>query len=265
MRAAAALLALLLAVGQASARQPVPLTYDELRTLPDDALNQRLFGSVAPDIVLSPRPRERTAFLMRPVEIWAWTRPRPSSQPGLCETDRSILVFQPAIPGIDRQNPVLRLARIVTQTYYIVHDRALAEGRTRRDPENRNAWAAGCADRDPRRDGVPADDPGQLLRARTLIGDLGTAARAGRSPAPLDCTHRYWNRAQPADEAACLREITWLRPDLMGWVSQCRGVPAAANCVRVLASEMFIEFSLNLGQQAIAIRIEEVEDTSAIE
>src|SRR5205085_7259261 len=138
---------------------PAPITYHELATLPDEALTERLFGALAPDLVLSPRQEgPRAPLIMRPTSIWAWTRPRPSDQPGVCATDRSVLSFQRDLlrGGFNRENPVLRLVGIETQTYYIVHDRDLAEGRTRLDPDHPGAWGAVCATLDPRRDGVPA-------------------------------------------------------------------------------------------------------------
>jgi hypothetical protein len=265
MERASAWLALLLA---ASPVQPaVPITYDELRTLPDDALARRLFGGLAPDIVLGNRPQaSRAPFGLRVASVWAWTRPRPSDQPGVCATDRSILMLErDFLRGLDRENPALRLARVQTQTYYIVHDRDLAERRTRPDPDRPGAWGGACATLDPRRDGVPAADARQLVRARALLDEFGEAARAGHSRVPIDCAAMHRNGPAPADEAACLGALRYLRADLADWVSECRGVPAAANCIRILAQEVFIEFSLNQGQEPIAIKIEGVEDTSAIQ
>lgn len=268
MGSASALVALLLATSPASPQPPAPLTYNELRTLPDEELTVRLFGPLANDLVLGARPEgPRTPSILRVMNLWAWTRPRPSDRPGVCETDRSILVFErDSLPGgFNRENPALRLARIDTQTYYIVHDRALAEGRARPDPDHPGAWGAACATLDPRRDAIPADNSWQLMHARELLDELGEAARAGRSEVPIDCARMYWNRQPPADTAACLNALRYLRADLIGWVSDCRGVPAAANCIRVLVSEMFIEFSLDIGQQVIAIGIQGVEDNSAVE
>jgi hypothetical protein len=144
------------------------------------------------------------------------------------------------------------------------HQRA-AEGRTRRDPEHRHAWAAACDGLDPRRDSVPADDASQLMRAYALVNELGAAARAGRTHVPLDCSRMRWNGSQPDGEAACLRELRGLGDHSLGWVSECRGTPDSANCIRVLDGEIFIHFSLNQGQQAIAIRIEGVEDNREVE
>jgi len=204
--------ALLLAASPAPAQPQARLTYQELRTLPDEALAQRLFGALAPDIVLSLRPD----FPRNPLpdtSIWAWTRPRASWLPGLCETDRSILTFEPdhlSAGGANRENPAMRLAQIQTHTYYIVHDRALAEGRTRPDPEHPDAWAAACGGLDPRGENVPADHPMQLMRAYSLINELGAAARAGRAHVPLDCSRMRWNGPQPDGEAACLRALRGL-------------------------------------------------------
>jgi hypothetical protein len=265
-------LALLLAAGPAAA-QPAPpahgpLTYGELRTLPDEALARRLFGALGPDFVLNMRVDwPRSPVIMRRATIWAWTRPRPSYGWGLCETDRSILTFERDFlrSGADRENPAMRLARIETKTYYIILDRALAEGRTRPDPDHPGAWGAGCGGLDPRRDGVPADSPSQLMRAFALVNELGAAARAGRAHVPIDCSHMRWPGPQPIGEAECLRALRHLGNPSVGWVSECRGIAGAANCIRVLDGEIFIHFSLNQGQQAIAIRIEGVEDNREVE
>lgn len=267
MGSVGALFGFLLAASAAPAHPPAPITYDELRTLPDEVLARRLFGALAPDLVLGLRPDEERASFVTRARIWFWTRPRPSAQPGVCETDRSILAFQrePVGVGVQRENPTLRLAGIATRTYFIIHDLELAEERTRPDPDRPAVWGAACGGLDPRRDGVPADSAWQLMRARALMTGLGDAARAGRSEVPLDCAHVYWNREGPADLAACLAALRHLGSHNVQWVDECRGVPGAANCIRVLASDLFIEFSLDVGQQAIAVRAESVQDTSAIE
>jgi hypothetical protein len=185
----------------------------------------------------------------------------------VCETDRSILSFERDLlraGGVNRENPAMRLVQIQTHTYYIVRDRALAEGRTRPDPEHPEAWAAACDGLDPRGDNVPADNPSQLMRAYALVNELGAAARAGRAHVPLDCSRMRWNRPPPADEAACLGELRGLGDHSLGWVSDCRG-PESANCIRVLTDEFFINFSLNVGQRPIAIRIEGIEDLNEVE
>ena len=263
----------LLLVASPSPAQPAPpangpLTYGELRTLPDEALARRLFGALAPDIVLGIRLGwPSSPVIMQRANIWAWTRPRPSYRWGLCETDRSVLSFERdhLRGGANRENPAMRLARIETKTYYIIHDRDLAEGRTRPDPERSGAWGAGCATRDPRRDGVPADNPHQLMRAYALVNELGAAARAGRAHVPIDCSYMRWPGPQPIGEAECLRELRHLGNPWVGWVSGCRGIAAAADCIRVLGGEIFVEFSLNRGQRPIAIAILGVEDNSAVE
>ncbi|HVQ07328.1 MAG TPA: hypothetical protein VMS43_02730 [Allosphingosinicella sp.] len=262
-------LAFLLAASPVAAQEQAPLTYGELRTLPDEALARRLFGALAPDIVLSLRlDWPSRPSLMQRASIWAWTRPRPSYGRGLCETDRSVLSFERDLlrgSGLSRENPAMRLVRIETKTQYIVLDRALAEGRTQPDPDRPGAWAAGCDGLDPRRDSVPADSPYQLMRAYALVNELGAAARAGRAHVPLDCSHMRWPGPQPIDEAECLRALRHLGNRSVGWVSECRGIPVAANCIRVLDGEIFIEFSLNQGQQPIAIAIRGVEDNRAVE
>ncbi|HEV7661445.1 MAG TPA: hypothetical protein VGO55_16520 [Allosphingosinicella sp.] len=162
--------------------------------------------------------------------------------------------------GVNRENPAMRLAQIQTQTYYIVHDRALAEGRTQEDPEHPDAWEAACDGLDPRGDNVPADNPAQR-DARLCAGQRAGRGRPRRTGA---CAARLQphalERAAAADEAACLRELRGLGDHSLGWVSECRGTPESANCISVLTDAFFINFSLNAGQRPIAIRIEGFED-----
>lgn len=263
MRLPALLLALLPAGGTALAQPAAPpVTLSELRTLSGEALARRLFGPLAPDMFVTPSRNSRPYDLLLAGEnVWAWTRPIPADRAGLCRSDRLILHFRTADFARGRDGP-MRLHAILGQTYYFVVDRARMMEGGGPPPETMDA----CRALNPlRAQGIPADNSWQLDRALTLMERLGSEARAGRALAPLDCTHMYWHREQPADEAACLRELRYVGPQTANWVSECRGVPAAAGCIRVLASEMFIEFSLNQGQDPIAITIRGVEDNSAVE
>jgi len=263
------LLALLVALQPATAATvapPPPLTFSQLATLPEQELARRLFGALAPDIFLGHRPEARSGSLMFRTSIWAWTRPRAADRPGVCESDRMVLEFTRAISA-NAGDPRLQLRRVVNQTYYSIQDRALAEGRRQVGETWRGELQYACEQRDPRRDmGTPADSPYQLMKAFALINQLGAAARAGRVPVPLDCTHLRWNGLPPADEAECLRALSGLGDHSLGWVSECRGTPAAVGgCIRVLTGEIFIEFSLDQRQEPVAIVIQGVEDTRAIQ
>jgi hypothetical protein len=262
------LLALLVALQSPTAATvaPPPLTLSQLATLPEQELVRRLFGAMAPDIFLGSRPDGRSGSLRLRASVWAWTRPRAADRPGVCESDRVTLEFSREISA-NAGDPSLRLRQIVTQTHYSIQDRALAEGRRQVGEGWRGALQFVCEQRDPRRDmGTPADSPYQLMKAFALVNQLSAAARAGRVPVPLDCAHLHWNGPSPVDEAECLRELGGLGDHSLGWVSECRGTPAAVGgCIRVLAGEIFIEFSLNQRQEPVAIVIQAVEDNSAVE
>lgn len=108
-------------------------------------------------------------------------------------------------------------------TYYIVQDLAVARQSGGHAMDWRTRMAALCEGLDPRRsDATPADHAGQLMAAFDLVDAVGSAARAGRAPAMLDCNNMNWNGDPPVDQAACLRELATLHHEQVGWVQGCR-------------------------------------------
>jgi hypothetical protein len=265
MRAVAALLTLTFVSTTALAGEPASLTRSEVRSLSDQALARRIFGPLASDMSVSNRTN-RNPRLWGPEIIWFWTRPRRSWTPGVCETDRIIVHLEPGLPSQAGGDRSLRLHGLVVQTYFIVQNRELARRLTGIDPREMEGLDVACAALDPRRDGIPADDSGQLMKALSLISELGEAARAGRTPAPLDCSRMNWNGDPPVDEAACLRELAILRENQVGWVAGCaEAVVFETNCIRVLSSDWFIYFLYRPDQRLTRIIVRGIEDTSAIE
>ncbi|HMG47127.1 MAG TPA: hypothetical protein VK614_06675 [Allosphingosinicella sp.] len=246
--------------------QPGTLSWSQLTTISDEALVRRMFGDLAafPVVTSRPDPGPRR-FARRWANVWFWTRARASDRDGLCETDRLIVRFEPAALALGGDDPPMRPSRFDLKTYYIVRDRGRA--REGRRPEGGAALdlEAACAALDPTRDGVPADDSWQLMKAFELVAALGAGARAGRALAPLDCTGMFWNQSPPADEAACLRELSVLRETSAVWVDACQGGPPLGNCIRVQAPPWFIEFQLDQSQRPVRIVVKGIEDTSSIE
>lgn len=264
MRAALALL-MALAAAPAAAAQPPPLTWSRLHAAPDEELVRHMFGDLAAFPVVSNRPEARpTRYMARRASIWFWTRPRASDHYGLCETDRLIVTFEaPPLSGL--ADPVMAPRRFDLKTYFIVLDRARAREARRPDTAESIAQEPRCAALDPRRDSIPADYGGQLMQAFALVAALGDGARAGRAPAPLDCSAWLTGVTPPADEATCLRELVRLRESSAVWVDRCHGGPPLGNCIRVLAPPWFIHFELDQRQVPVRIVVEGIEDTSSIE
>lgn len=263
MRAALLALVALTAAAPAWSEPPPPLRLSQLSSLSDAALVRRMFGDLAAFPIVSWRPERRVyRSPQQRAEIWFWTRPRASDRAGLCETDRMIVGFVAAELTIG-PDPVMEPRRFDLQTYYIIRDRSRARALSGSDrPEAEQA----CAALDPRRDGIPADYPWQLMKALELVADLGAGARAARAPAPLDCAGMDPNGfGPPIDAAACLPELRGLYENSVVWVSQCHGGPPGGDCIRVQVSSRFIEFELSPGQSPVRIVVRGIQDTSAVE
>jgi hypothetical protein len=162
-----------------------------------------------------------------------------------------------------REDPAMRPVGFNLQSVFIIENRAEA-GRlfnpTRRAPHERDA---ACIALDPRRGGIPAEYPYQLMRALELTEALGAAAREGRALVPVDCSRINWNGHPPADEAACLRELAVLREDHVVWVQACRAKrEAPGGCIQVMTRDWWVEFDMNLNQTPRAAVIEGFEDLS---
>lgn len=261
-RAIALLIVCLVGV-PASASEPAPITRSELRSLSDEALVIRVFGPLARDLFVSRIDRE-SILPRRPVEIWFSTRARPSDAPGVCVTDRSIVRFEPALPWTDSQP--MRLRAIETQASFIIQNRDLAMRETGIDASELEGFEERCAALDPRRDSTPADSGWQLVKAISLINELGEAARAGRAPVPIDCQHLRFSGPPPTNEAECLRELSHLGEHSVGWVQGCaEAVVINGTCIRVLTNDWFIYFILTTSQRMERVIVRGIEDTSAVQ
>ncbi len=270
MRRALALL-LMAAPMPAGAQLELPpsapsIRLSELRDLPDRQLVRRVLGPLELFPYVSHRGKEDMSAYRGGANLWFWTRPRASDQAGICRTDRLIVYFQiPLLYVGDRKDPAMVPAGFDLQTYYIVENRKEALALFSSGKRKAFELDAACGKLDPRRDGIPAGRAFQLARALELIEALGAAARAGRALAPLDCTHLNWNAEPPADEAACLKELTVLGERSVDWVRDCLPKRAApGGCTQVMAHRWFIEFDHDVGGDPIRIVIEAQEDMSQV-
>ena len=59
------------------------------------------------------------------------------------------------------------------------------------------------------------------MSAFEMVKKLGDAARAGRAPAPIDCSRLNFNRDPPASEAECLAEFKTLGETSVASTTEC--------------------------------------------
>ena len=261
-----ALLLTLLAAATAGAREPAPITRSELKKLSDEALARRIFGPLGADLYATDMTRESG----RPWEgarIWFWTRPRKDwLRDGLCVSNRMMVYLAPERLAV-RDDPPLRLAAIESDTVYMVRDRKMAEKLTGFDPDELKGQDEACARLDPRRDSISADSGWQLMKAFALIKALGDGARAGRAPAPIDCTHIDFGGPAPESEAACLARLSSLGETAVHATVDCADPIATGRyCIRVQTYDRFIYFILHSPSQELErIVVQGMEDTYAIQ
>jgi hypothetical protein len=266
MRLAAALLALLLAATPAGARDPAPLTRSDLTSLSDEALARRIFGPLAADLSVSNRPTG-SARLQGDSWVWFWTRPRKDwLRDGLCVTDRMIVRLTPAPMSLG-DNPALRLHSIQADSNYIIRDRKMANRLSGFEPKEREGQDEACASLDPRRDSRPAESGWQLMKALEIVEALGDAARTGRAPVPIDCTHLRFSGPPAADESECLEALSTLRENSIAAVKSCADSEVTGGiCIRVQTWDWFLYFVLSWGKQEVErVIVHGIEDTSSIE
>ena len=245
--------------------EPGSIPLDEFRTLPDAEFARRALGPLGLFPFVSHRETDPGRIALHPESVWFWSRPRPSDQPGVCASDRLIVQFRPT--GFRGAQVGMQPTGVGLQTYFIIQDEAVARQLSGHPMDWRTRMALVCPELDPRRIGsTAADSAFQLMMARKLVEQLGVAATAGRAPAPLDCSRMHWQGDPPADEAACLREMTWLRADSVNWVQNCwprREAPGG--CIQVQTSRWFIEFDQAVGGDPIRIVVNGIEDNSAVQ
>ena len=245
--------------------EPRSIPLSEFRTLPDAEFARRALGPLELFPFVSHRETDPQRTALHPESVWFWTRPRPSDQPGVCASDRLIVQFRPT--RFSGPQVGMQPTGVALQTYYIVQDEAVARQMSGHPMDWRTRMAGLCPSIDPRRiDATPAESAYQLIAARRLLEQLGAAARTGRAPAPLDCSRMNWQGEPPADETACLREMTWLGAHSVHWVQNCWPRRAApGGCIQVLTSRWYIEFDQAVGGAPIRIVVNGIEDNSAVQ
>lgn len=211
MRAASALLGLVLAAGPAFAADPPPLNWAAVRDMPPEALARQLFGEVGGIMYLRPHqaptangrpglPLSRLSFL---------TRPRASYRAGVCETDWVAVEFEP-VPFALGSDPAVRPRRFTVSTQFIVQDLAKVRDGGPSVDEMPSLERA-CAAIDPREvSPVNAGSAFDVTGTVSLLADLIESARAGRATAPLDCRDHL---GQALNEAMCLQNLARLQPE----------------------------------------------------
>lgn len=244
---------------------PATIPLAEFRTLPDEAFARRVLGPLALFPLVSHRETDPGRLALRPEHVWFWSRPRVSDRPGVCFSQRLIVSFRST--GLRGANAAMQPTGVQLDSYYIIQDEAVARRDSGHPIEWRAHMAGPCSQIDPRQIGsTPAESGSQFMAAREMVEQLGEAAKAGRAPAPLDCSRMNWNSEPPADEAACLREMTWLHADSVYWVRNCwprREAPGG--CLQVQTARWFIEFDRAAGGNPIRIVVNGIEDTDAVE
>lgn len=266
MRLAAFALAFL-AAAPAAAGEAAPLTRSEIAGLSDEALARRILGPLAAaDLYVTNMTRDYA----RPWEgatIWFWTRPRKDwLRNGLCVADRTIVYLAPDRLAVGK-DPALRIASMESQTVYIVRDRKMAARLTGFDPDELKGQDEACAKLDPRRDEIPADSGWQLMEAFELTARLGGAARAGKAPVPIDCSHVDFSGPPPENEAECLSRLTGLYDSSVEATADCADpIATGKHCIRVQTYDRFIYFILRSpGQDLERIVVQGMEDTSDVQ
>lgn len=265
MRGAAALIGLALVAAPAAARDAGPLKWSELAKLSDDQLARRIFGPLAGNLVVG--PRSRVDRFRRDSSVWFWTRPRKDwLRPGICSTDRTIVALE-VVPGSSHgDDSTLAISRIQTDTYYLVQNRAFADrGGYGFTPKELAGLDAACAEANPL-DATQADDGAQLMTAFKIANELGSAARAGRAPAPIDCSHIHFSGPAPASEAECLKEISRLSEKSVDAVQSCgEGPVLSGTCIRIQTTDSFIYVLLDREEKMVRVAIEGIEDTRSVQ
>jgi hypothetical protein len=189
---------------------------------------------------------------------------RAADYPGVCTSEWLTVTLRPAIGSVG-EDPAYEPSGVALRPIFVVENREESvSGRnlTRRGPHDR---ARACAVLDPRRGGTPAESAYQFTKARALVEQLGSQARAGRVPAPLDCSRVTHLGTPLADEAACISDLRGLGEDQTYWVQRCLTYrEAPGGCIHVQTGSWFIEFDLNSNQTPRRIVVETIEDHSAI-
>jgi len=221
MRGAAALL--LFAIGGCAgfdAPSAAPLTRNETRAMPPERLARRVLGDVARTLLPLPVPPAdrwpRSSVLS---EVAFVTPPRFTGYRGLCETDFVLVRMVPA-GELDGADTPVRPARLELTTEYVVRDSAaiVAGGELSARDEDREQ--AACARLDPRPAArIRAGEASDAARGLRLAFAFVSAARSGRSPAPLACSLDDPDGASP--EARCLSEVAAMRLEDINLIGSC--------------------------------------------
>jgi len=248
---------------------PGSVRLSQITNATDEQLVRLFFGPVRSFPYVGYRSREarssiRSVMLLR-TSLSFYSATRAADYPGVCASDWLTVTLRQTI-GSTREDPAYEPSGFALRSIFFIENREEAgSGRnlTRREAHDRSR---ACAAMDPRQGGTPADYAFQFTRARTLVEQLGSEARAGRALAPLNCSRMADQQGiPPAGEAACLNALRGLGENQAYWVQRCLTYrEAPGGCIQVQTGSWFIEFDLNSDQTPRRIVVETIEDHSAI-
>jgi hypothetical protein len=226
------MLALALA-GALAALQPAspgPVVQLEEEAPPEEIV-RKLFGEMG-RILFPIIPIEQRSLPLHGVRaLHFYTRPYAAGLSGICQTDRLVVMFQPALGAGRREDAPVRPTRIqMYDNSYFVADLARA-----RDGETEHEGS--CSSIDPR--SVPlivASSTGQVTDAVQDFANLIDSARLRRTDVKLDCQSP---RGETLDQAGCLKLLAQYRPERIHSIATVPGCDRAAKdayCYRIQTS-----------------------------
>lgn len=232
------MVAVLLLAGPAWAGGEVaPVTKRQAREIPSATLKARVLRQLSDVLVEQPRPRTGRKPVKLLTDLGFWTKPRPSSEPNVCQTTSVQFNFEPVGSDLDREkdwdedldaDTPVTVTDVATTAFYHV----LAVGA---DDMPGGDWRRGRRAKCARlRIGeevfFTAADAEDASRGAWLLARLRAAADQPKTDFVLKCPER---------QAACLGV---LKDEALWNVQGCRERTAAGLCL-----------NLNLGDHAVEV------------
>jgi hypothetical protein len=244
--------------------QPRAVPLSRLKDASDDELVALFFGPLRTFPYVGYRSRD----WMTAIDVMAMLRfygpARATDRAGVCGTDELSITLR-RTGGGSLGDPLMQPVAFDLQPIFIIENRHEADRPINPTKRSLGEREAACLALDPRRNGIPADYPYQLMTALELVEALGTGARAGHAAFPIDCRLMNGNGPPPPDDAACLRELARLYDVSVRWVKTCQPQrEAPGGCIQVMTDSWWIEFDMNLNQTPRRAVMTGIEDHRAI-
>jgi hypothetical protein len=244
--------------------QPRAVPLSRLKEASDDELVGLFFGTLRTFPYVGYRDRDSMTAIHGFTLLRFYGPARATDRAGVCRTDQLSITLRRTVSG-GLRDPLMQPVAFDLQPLFIIENRHEADRLTNPTKRSLGERDAACLALDPRRDGIPADYPYQLMTALQLVESLGAGARAGRAATPIDCRLMNGNGPPPADDAACLRELASLYDVSVRWVRTCQPQrEAPGGCIQVMTHSWWIEFDMNLNQTPRRAVVTGIEDYSAI-